>query len=138
MRRSVFLVALFVAIAASMSFPRSPRTEIIPHHGLEVEADGTADDCLGCHDGFVARNASFCTVKCDFRGSHPILKRYPPLGKESSFVPLEVLAAKAVKLEQGQITCISCHNLHNSSRYHLSIDNAGDKLCYACHLSQGL
>ena len=137
MRKRVFFVVLFVTLVACVIFLRRPGAELIPHHGLEVEADGTADDCIGCHDGFVAKNASFCTVECDFRGSHPILKHYPPPGKEAAFVPLEVLTAEGVKLEQGQITCISCHNLRNPDRYHLWIDNGDDKLCQACHLSPG-
>lgn len=137
MRKSAFFVVLLVATILSALSLRRTGAEVVPHHGAEVEAEGRANDCITCHDGLAAKNAGFCTVQCDFRGPHSILKRYPPSGKEKSFAPLEDLISKGVKLEQGRITCISCHNLRNPDRFHLWTDKTGDSLCLTCHVSQG-
>ena len=137
MRRTVFFGVLFVAVVFSVLLLRRPAAEVIPHHGNDVESEGRAEDCLMCHDGFVASSASPCTVQCDFRGSHSILKFYPPAGKELLYAPLDSLLAMGMKLENGKVTCISCHNLHNPGRYHLWIDNSESRLCSTCHLVQG-
>jgi predicted CXXCH cytochrome family protein len=108
--------------------------EQVQHHGGMVDADGTASQCLSCHDGLISHNVSFCTVRCSVTGSHSIEKNYPPPGKEASFAPVASVKAKGIKLINSKVTCISCHNLRNPAKNHLVMDNQGSKLCLACHL----
>lgn len=133
MRGKLFLGFLVLATVLLALFQLRSKAEMIPHHGLEVLADGVAMDCLGCHDGSVAGVVSFCRVECNFRSPHSILKTYPPLGKEEQYLPLESMLQEGMKLEDGKITCISCHNLRNSDRFHLQLDDAGRELCFVCH-----
>lgn len=108
--------------------------EQIQHHGVTADTDGSLPECISCHDGSLAHSASFCTVKCDFKSPHSVLKAYPPKGKEASFAPVSVLKAKGIKLVNGRVTCISCHNLINQDQNHLVVDNRGSKLCLICHV----
>jgi predicted CXXCH cytochrome family protein len=113
----------------------SPATAgMVEHHGQSVEAEGTAKDCLFCHDGSQAKHVSVCTVKCDFRAPHSILRPYPPKGKESKYAPVAVLIAKGVRIEEGKVTCISCHNLNNPAPGHLVRDEQG-RMCTICHIT---
>ena len=125
-----------VALAAlCLLAPATARAELVSHHSARVEANGPAQDCISCHDGSAAKHISFCTVRCDFSGSHSILKRYPPAGKAAHYAPAAAVQARGVKLQDGKVTCISCHDLRNPSRDHLVMDNTGSRLCLVCHLT---
>jgi len=127
---TVLVLAVFcVAISAALLAIAEP----VEHHGLIVEEAGTAEECISCHDGSVAGHVSYCTVKCDFRTPHVIMKHYPPLRNATSFVPREVVEAKGVRFVQGKVTCISCHNLKNQYAPHLFLDSEG-QLCLICHI----
>ena len=124
-------VLLVVLSAASPAI-----ADKVAHHGNTVDADGIAESCLSCHDGTIAANVSVCTVKCDFSTPHAIMKRYPPLGrKASSYASVAQVTAKGVRIVNGNITCVSCHNLKNEARYHLVRDEKG-KLCVICHIKE--
>jgi predicted CXXCH cytochrome family protein len=110
------------------------RAEMVSHHTVTVEANGLAYACISCHDGKAAKHVSFCTVKCDYSSSHAVLKKYPPPGKAASYAPVAALQAKGIKLEDGKVTCISCHDLRKTGRYHLVMDNKQSKLCFVCHV----
>jgi len=110
------------------------RAEMVSHHTATVEANGRADECISCHDGKTAKHVSFCTVKCDYSSSHAVLKKYPPAGKADKFAPAAVLQAKGIQLENGKVTCISCHDLRKTGRNHLVMDNKQSRLCFACHV----
>ena len=125
-----------VALAAfCLLTPAAALAELVSHHSTRVEANGPAHDCISCHDGATAKHVSFCTVRCDFSGGHSILKRYPPAGKAAQYAPAAAVQAKGVKLQDGMVTCISCHDLRNPSRDHLVMDNTGSRLCLVCHLT---
>lgn len=108
--------------------------EPVPHHGMAVEVRGPSEECLGCHDGMIARNVHFCTVNCSFKTSHSLFRKYPPSGKEDAFRPATDLKAEGIELVDGMVSCISCHNLKNPERFHLVMDNSGSRLCFACHV----
>jgi len=63
-----------------------------------------------------------------------MMKRYPPRGKEAQYAPTTVIQARGIKLENGHVTCNSCHDLRNASLNHLVMENTGSKLCLTCHL----
>jgi len=127
-RYGVFLFLLFVCSPVLL------HAERIEHHGVTVEAEADARDCISCHDGSLGHNVSFCTVQCGFKTSHSILKEYPPRGKERLFAPVAAVKAKGIKFIDGKVTCISCHNLKNPNEHHLVMDNSGSRLCLACHI----
>ncbi len=107
----------------------------VEHHGYNVKLEGTVQDCLSCHDGSQAHSVSVCTVKCDFRSAHAVLKRYPPARHTSDYAPVSDVTAKGVRIVNGMVTCISCHDLRNTGRFHLVLDEK-HKLCSICHVKQ--
>jgi len=111
------------------------RAEMVSHHTVTVEANGLADVCISCHDGKTAKHVSFCTVKCDYSSSHVVFKIYPQAGKAARYAPAAALQAKGIKLEDGKVTCISCHDLRKPGRYHLVMDNTKSRLCFVCHVA---
>ncbi len=133
--RILVLSEILIALIGVM-LPLQLHAAKILHHGVAVEEDATARDCLSCHDGASADNVSYCTVRCGFRSSHSVEKHYPPFGKENQYAPAALLRAKGIKLVNGNVTCVSCHNLRNSDRYHLVMDNSRSQLCLACHIRQ--
>lgn len=105
------------------------------HHGYVVNAEGGTRECLTCHDGTSARPVSSCLRgNCPIGGSHPVDKLYPPLGRENEFVPLGAGMATPVRLVNGSVSCISCHNLYNPQPLHPIVDPATTDLCLLCHL----
>ena len=121
---AVVLVALLHALSAA---------EEVQHHGKTISSDSTSTECLACHDGVSARAVSYCTVKCDFRSSsHAIEKHYPPRRNRDSYAPVADVTAKGVKLLNGKVTCISCHDLKNPAPRHLVV-NSVKELCQICH-----
>jgi predicted CXXCH cytochrome family protein len=123
-------ILLIVLFAASPAI-----AEKVEHHGNMVENEGTADSCIACHDGSSAGNAAFCTVKCDFSTPHSIMRKYPPRGKRALYAPSSEVKAKGIRLVNGMVTCISCHELKSRVAYHLILDDQG-RLCAVCHLRE--
>lgn len=94
----------------------------VDHHGERFTPGENPDDCIACHDNNAERN------------HHPILIHYPPAGNDVTFAPLDTLQAKNLQLFNEQIVCVTCHDLHNSNRGHLAIENKNSELCLICHL----
>ena len=105
------------------------------HHGFTVDAAGNPQLCMSCHDGSTAMSVVYCTVLCDFSTAHSIEKRYPPRGKESDYAPLSDVTAAGIRIVNGRVTCISCHDLINPGKFHL-IRNDRHKLCSLCHIRE--
>jgi len=131
------IIAGFALAAVTGCFlPSVASAELVSHHSLTVDADAPALTCIGCHDGTMGPAVTFCTVRCDFKSEHVILKHYPPHGKETLYAPTAVIVAKGIRLEKGKVTCRSCHNLRNSAKNHLVMSNAGSQLCRVCHIRE--
>lgn len=107
--------------------------EQISHHGQMVDDSGDPNDCIVCHDGIIASYARYCTSECSAVTSHSIFKDYPPRLKERYYAPVESLRVKGIRLFNGKVSCVSCHDLRQSAKYHLIMDNKGDALCLSCH-----
>ncbi len=105
------------------------------HHEHEVNLDEPRE-CLSCHDGVTAPGVSTCTTKCAVgsTSSHPTYRPYPPLGKRSKFASRSQIEAAGIRLTDGQISCVSCHDLTNDEKHHLVIDNRESRLCLTCHI----
>ena len=97
---------------------------------------------MGCHDGVNATEAANATPwnpdvsqVGDPRRNHPVGVRYAQsarLGSAGRFHPADLLPTK-VRLPDGQVSCVSCHDLYASDRYHLTVPIEGSDLCFACH-----
>ncbi len=108
----------------------------VPHHGYLAYMD-RPKLCLSCHDGTIAENISPCTqLSCllDKKSSHPVFKKYPPIGKESEYAPVFEVKAAGIPLIDGEVTCVSCHNLMNQQSPHLIMEDWRSRLCTTCHI----
>lgn len=129
----IFAIVLSLSLAAVPATVSQSFGQWVDHHGLAVAVASDYWECLSCHDGMLAPAVLYCTGNCDFKASHSIMRVYPPYGREKEYVPVEDVLAAGVRLFQGRIGCISCHNLENKNRYHLVVETSGSKLCYTCH-----
>jgi len=132
--RKISSVPHLVLLSMLVFAASSAKAEMVEHHGKTIEAGGSPDRCIVCHDGLAAKNVSYCTVNCDFSTSHSILKKYPPEGKRASYAPVAAVRAKGIKFLHGKVTCISCHDLKKQNTFHLIMDEKG-RLCEICHIS---
>lgn len=126
-----FSFVLFVILPAVLIAVSPAIAEQVEHHGKIVDEEGTARSCLSCHDGSLAGNITVCTVQCEIT-SHPIMKRYPPSGKGADYASLAEVTAKGVRIVNGMVTCISCHDLKKQVKNHVVLDEDG-RHCTICH-----
>lgn len=108
-------------------------SEQFAHHGQLIANDGNPNGCIACHDGLTASSVHFCTVECGFGSSHPISREYPPRSKETSYAPVESLDEKGIRLYDGKVSCVSCHDLTKTTKYHLIVNDGGKTFCFMCH-----
>ena len=128
---SITVMILALALASGVGLC-GDETE---HHGFMVNADGNYRECLACHDGVIAKAMASCITEiCVMKTDHPVDRPYPPPSKMQKFTPAAVAEMAGVKLINGRIDCISCHDLRKTSQYHLRIEDIRSKLCLACHL----
>lgn len=132
--KCVCLLLILVSIILTSNI--SLNAQEVLHHDNLVDSDDPKI-CLTCHNGIIAKDISPCTkISCllDPRSSHPVFKKYPPHGKESEFAPSFQVQAAGIILKNGEVTCISCHNLMNQEGFHLVMENKRSRLCKTCHI----
>ena len=85
----------------------------------------TSKDCGQCHDGALAHDAF------DPRSNHPIGIDYRSRLAQSfgRLNPIE----SVLRLEDGKVGCVTCHNLDSDLPGKLAISNDGSRLCFTCH-----
>ncbi len=104
--------------------------------------------CLSCHDGSTALDSyggvtGNVTIRSkrarigeggDLSGDHPIGVAYPD-GVKGYWPKSLVRARNTIRLPNGQVECISCHDVHDESGndYMLVESNQRSNLCQACH-----
>ncbi len=118
-----------------------------PYQALGVELDDSSLLCLSCHDGVMASDVfSFAHathspvplgtswIGTGSLSSHPVGVRYP-LAQDTYHPESAVTSDGRIKLPDGRVQCISCHDPHNTHRYRgmLVRSNDGSRLCLACH-----
>lgn len=134
MKRTLLVAGLTMVSILSPLYYSTPRAEEILHHEVMADSDGSVYDCLSCHDGTIGSSVTLSTMIGNFFSNHPVNRDYPPVGKSEFYVPEEMVAIAGIKLVNGQITCITCHDLKNQGKDHLvkSLDRSG--LCFSCHI----
>lgn len=103
--------------------------------------------CLGCHDGTLASNV----INRDFYAFGANSKGVPPghfdrnsdhpVGIDYRLAQLRSrgrlkdpsMLDPAIKLEDGYVSCTSCHNPNSPLRARLVMSNSGSRLCFSCH-----
>ena len=103
--------------------------------------------CLGCHDGTVATStigsshAMLAGVREGFSmpegfvwRDHPIGVLYP--NDRNEFRPASLVSKRGIRLPEGRIECISCHDPHDSAGVDnmLVKSNRRSALCLTCHI----
>lgn len=99
------------------------------------------ESCGKCHNGQVAHDNSVKVLGTDLRNDHPVSMQYAGIGwKDKDFKPPPSpdefnnrTFANGVKLYNGNVECMTCHNVHDPSREVLLRVDA-ETLCITCHL----
>ncbi len=104
--------------------------------------------CLGCHDGTMATStigsshALLAGVREGFHvpdgfawRDHPIGIPYPSADRRE-YHPQAFAEARNIRLPEGRIECISCHDPHNETGLPamLTVTNRRSQLCLTCHI----
>jgi predicted CXXCH cytochrome family protein len=139
MRKILYVLSSLLGLLLLFLFMRTLSAETIAHHGYMVNAEGSPVECLACHDGSAATSVANCVgINCNLPkgspgNSHPVSKPYPPEGREDDYLPANQVTAAGIRLVNGQVSCISCHDLKNPGAQHLIINNGKSTLCLSCH-----
>jgi len=102
---------------------------------MRLNPDDDIESCGKCHNGDIAHDITVKMLGTDLRNDHPISMRYAGLAfKDTDFRPPDTPDgfANGVKLYDGQVECMTCHNVHDPSRELLLRANA-EVLCFTCH-----
>lgn len=107
-----------------------------PANGLDAESRR----CLGCHDGVSASESTNPTDtsprgRWDMRRNHPVGVDYPEPGpgRSGASVRPSQLLPQRVRLPEGKVSCVSCHDLYGTEHRRLSVPIEESELCLACH-----
>jgi hypothetical protein len=134
--RKILCQAFRLTVAGVLALGLVPALAVeVDHHGSPADTEGKAAYCLSCHDGSGGKKIVVCSTVCLHPNTHKMLIPYPPPAKKG-YATLEAVLAAGLKLEEGMITCITCHDLTNPLRHHFAVDATpyAQKLCYVCHL----
>jgi hypothetical protein len=103
-----------------------------PYHVSAVGAL-SMQECMNCHDKGSQKRVVICLGdNCLYSQSHSLMHRYPPRGNESRYAPVSDIEKAGCILENGKVSCLSCHDLTKPAP-HLILE--GDKLCQICHIN---
>jgi predicted CXXCH cytochrome family protein len=105
--------------------------------------DQVSAECLSCHDGSVGKlsliGAGIWTHENDFMdfdmGMHPIGVYYRDAfsKRPDGYKPPSLLNEK-IKLINGKLSCVSCHDIYSDIPMKLVVSNERSRLCLECHI----
>lgn len=138
-----------IAVGRAPLLDKRPQTmaAVRPYQARGVELDDSTLLCLSCHDGVMASDVfsyahatrSPTPLGTSWIGSgsltsHPIGVKYPAADPTYN-AAAAVTADGRIKLPNGRVQCISCHDPHNTHRVRgmLVNSNEGSRLCLSCH-----
>lgn len=123
-----FVVAAAVAVAVTFFLKTSDANL---EHRTVASGLLTMAECLACHTDGDVKPINVCLGDhCLYAENHPLLHLYPPPGKERSFAMAGEITQAGCILEEGRITCLSCHDLTKPAPH---LIRTGDALCLICH-----
>lgn len=102
--------------------------------------DPISMECLGCHDGVIASDASYQIVGSEavtyeqIGLSHPIGMDYATVASEKRGLRTVDELSPYIALYNGKVGCASCHNPYSSEHRMLTLNNRGSALCLECHI----
>ncbi|MBE0624293.1 MAG: cytochrome c3 family protein [Burkholderiales bacterium] len=104
-----------------------------------IDIDRHSLYCLGCHSGAFSGYAAVSVGRAGvLRHSggiapHPIGRSYGNASRNGSFRPQNQLAQRNIKLSDGRISCISCHQAYGREHGRLIATTDRSALCLSCH-----
>lgn len=120
--------------ASSVSYAHTPGKFVQSDSGQLL--DQSSIECLSCHDGGVSQATSITLRAGNFQHgngpSHPVGVDYPRPGVRNDFEVVQSLPEE-VRLVDGKIGCLSCHNPYMKNKHILVKDNSRSALCLTCH-----
>jgi len=115
---------------------------VYPQHDL-LNFKGAPDvlsypNCERCHPEYYSGREGNYRLGTDLSDDHPISMTYPTPAQDSNFnIPSDLQdgwGAGDVRLVDGKVECVSCHNVHDPSIPPFLVkSNAGSALCLKCH-----
>lgn len=134
-------IALLVAVSALIVTENVCKAGVRPlviHFGELVDNESGSADCLACHDGTIAKGVEFQNwshqSSSNPLSSHPVEVTYPSEWSGKSFAPSSEIGKSGIRLIDGKVSCISCHDLRLQKRdYLLPVTMNHSGLCFACH-----
>jgi predicted CXXCH cytochrome family protein len=131
--------------AASMHW-LAMRQAHVSDSSIDTRSAGSLDAesrrCMECHDGVTAGEFNNSTpwnrggsYTGDRRRNHPVGVPYPRglrRGRDPQF-RMTGLLPKQVRLPNGRVGCISCHDLYATEPAHLTVPIRDSALCLTCH-----
>jgi predicted CXXCH cytochrome family protein len=105
---------------------------------LNQPLDRESQECLGCHDGGLAK-AQKVTIgagvwnhsdKAGF--SHPVGSDYQRAVRKGGYKSMGALN-KRLRMFNGKLGCGTCHSLYSTLPKKLAMSNRGSALCLECH-----
>lgn len=97
--------------------------------------------CLSCHDGTLSSFISANEInpapphaQIDFAHDHPVGIAYPRSNRR--YRPAALVEQRGVRLPDGRVECISCHDPHDALRIPDMLVNSNRRsaLCLTCHI----
>jgi predicted CXXCH cytochrome family protein len=92
---------------------------------LPLSLGSISHSCEGCHDGVIAIAAE---------RQHPIGMDYllAQLRSRGKLRDISQLGP-AIQLEDGRVSCVTCHSQTSQFQAKLVTSNDGSRLCFSCH-----
>jgi len=117
------------------------RDEDSYHTRRSTRLDTESRRCLGCHDGVNAKESrntlgmSVVRSLDDLKTSHPVGVDYPDRQTQRQTGQYRQATAlpHQVRLPNGKVSCVSCHNLYSKERHLLTVPMERSALCVTCH-----
>ena len=98
--------------------------------------------CMACHDGVNAPESANTTAwnrgpgaRGDRHRNHPVGVEYraQPLHRSSVRLRPTSLLPATIRLPNGQVSCVSCHDLYAADPGRLTVPIEESALCFSCH-----
>ena len=138
LQKYAVMAILTLVIVFATEFCFSASTSLVKHFGQVTDNYAGPYECLACHDNIIAKMGDFQMIRLGEKpnplSSHPINIDYPAeLTGDINFANMDEVDAAGLRLLDGKIVCITCHDLRLSSAHFLAVTTDKSKICFVCH-----